>query len=163
MVREALQSVFKYPPKIGTAISNRSRPSYQDVHHLFIESAIPLHSVTEKAYMIVFISALGLSALIICFKRIVSGNPFFPKGVVKMPRFRPPREYESLPTHIENGSGIHAQDRGLLKAEPLLGWRLRMGILQSIVLLALTLVHAVILSQQDEIEFRRTVLVIFWV
>ena len=128
---------------------------------MFIQSEIPLGSVTDKTYAIVFITALGLSALVLCLQRIVSGDPIFPKGVVKIPRFRY-HDYDPLPTHVQNGNGVGLPEHKDFTPEPLLGWRLRMAFLHSLVLLALLLVHTVILLN-DGTTFLRIVFVPYWV
>ena len=61
--------------------------------------------MTDKTYAIVFITALGLSALALCLSWFISRDPIFAKDVLKLPRFRH-RDYETVSSHAENGNGI---------------------------------------------------------
>ena len=65
-------------------------------------------SVTDKTYAIVFITALGLSAFVLCLSWFMSRDPIFAKDVLKLPRFRH-RDYETVSSHAENGNGIDHQ------------------------------------------------------
>jgi len=117
--------------------------------------------MTDKTYAIVFTSALGLSALSLFSSWFVSRDPIFAKDALKLPRFRP-RGYESILTHTENGNGVVHGKKENAVPERLTGWRLRLGVLQSLVLMSLVAIHTVILVT-DGVTFLRIVFVVYWV
>jgi hypothetical protein len=158
MVREALQTVFRY----GIALWNdRSRPSHYNLDGLYLQVSSIVSSTSDRVYAIVFIAALGLSVLGLGLTWYLSGDPLFAKQVIRLPRFRF-REYESLPTFANgNANGVNRDEKSSA-LEELKGWRLRMGVLQGAVLLALTIVHTVILLQ-DGANFLRIVFIVYWV
>jgi hypothetical protein len=106
---------------------------------------------------------LGLSVVILLASRLLSGDPIFTKEALKLPRFRV-REYEALPTHVQNGNGIgHAEEKQETKTvEPLVGWRLRMGIAHTAVIAGLLAIHVVILISDGPTALRIT-FVVYWV
>jgi hypothetical protein len=118
-------------------------------------------SVTDKTYAIVFITALGLSALVLCISWFMSRDPIFAKDFLKLPRFQH-WDYETVSSHAENGNGIDHNNKRNAMPERLIGWRLRLGVLQSLVLLSLVTVHTVILVT-DCPTFLRIVFVVYWV
>jgi hypothetical protein len=120
-------------------------------------------SLADKTYTILLICALGLSAIILLTARLLSGDPVFSKETIKLPRFRV-REYEALPTHIQNGNGIgHVEGKQETKTvEPLLGWRLGMGIAHTAVIAGLLAIHVVILISDGPTTLR-IAFVVYWV
>jgi hypothetical protein len=118
--------------------------------------------MTDKAYAIVLISALGISVLMLCVLWYYSGDPIFAKDAIKLPRFRH-RSYDSIPTHAENGNGFdHRKRKESIVPERLVGWRLRLGLLQSLVLLSLVIIHTLILVTSAPTVLR-IVFVVYWV
>ena len=118
-------------------------------------------SITDKAYAIVFIIALAVSILILGISRYVSGDVLLAKDVVKVPRFRV-RQYEVLPTHVENGNGIGHSETKRKWLEPYTGWRWRMGVLLELVLIALVALHAFILVTEG-LNILRIMFIVYWV
>jgi hypothetical protein len=126
----------------------------------------------DKAYFILLTCALGLSVGILFLSRILSGDPIVRKETIKLQRLRLLGEYESLPTHVQNGNGTHVQNgNGIGHAynnkktkspEPLAGWRLRMGILHTAVIASLVAIHVVILIT-DGVTPLRIAFVVYWV
>ena len=141
--------------------SHFSAPAVDLLNNFIFESSLPELSTTDTAYAIVLISVVGLSVLLLSVLRFVSGDPIFSKPLFKLVGFRY-QNYDSLPTHIENGNGVDHRDAKVFAPEPLNGWRLRMGILQSLVLLALLIVHAVIFAT-SRANMLGIVLIVFWV
>jgi len=140
-----------------------SRPLHREFHEYWHASLLPKPSLTDKAYAIVFLGALGLSVLILFLSWYVSRNPVFPKEVIALPRFRHVG-YESLPTHAENGNGVdhERKESKALVPEKLKGWRLRLGLFQSAVLAALLAVYAIILVTVGP-TLLRIVFIAYWV
>lgn len=101
--------------------------------------------------------------MILVLSRIISGKPIFEKEkTIKLPRFRV-REYDSLPTHVQNGNGIrHANEKTFREPEPLKGWRLRMGIAHTAVIASLVAIHVVIVIT-DGFTPLRIAFVVYWV
>jgi hypothetical protein len=91
----------------------------------------------------------------------VSKDPIFAKDVVKLPRFRF-RQYDTLPTHYENGNGYERPEIHYVMPEPLNGWRWGMGIALDFILLALVVVHTLILLSAGA-SFLRIVFIVYWV
>jgi hypothetical protein len=135
-----------------------SRPVHYGLLDLFSES-LSVTTGGDKIYAIVFITALGLSALALCLSLLISNDPIFAKDVPKLRRFRH-RDYETVASHAENGNGIHHKKNAV--PERLTGWRLRLGVLQSLVLLSLVIIHTVILVT-DGPTFLRIIFVVYWV
>lgn len=160
MVREALQDVFRYRPRFNGDVNFR-HPVHYGFHDLFLQGPEAPESLTDEVYVVVFTSALGLSALQLCAARYWSNDPIFPKETLKLPRFRC-QDYESVPSHRENGHDISHTKARNTALEPLEGWRLRMGVLQGIILLALVAIHAVILVSDGPTSLR-IVFVVYWV
>ena len=101
--------------------------------------------ISDRTYIFTFLSILGLSFCALCLARYISDIPIFPSPVTFKPiRFRI-AENEPL---LANGHSVAENgDVGEPKGshlEPLTGWRYRLGILMSLVLLALVIVHTVI-------------------
>lgn len=136
-----------------------SRPLHPGTANLFLTSPIIVSSKTDTIYAIVLCAVLGVAALVLCFTRYRSGNPFLAKQAIKLPTFRF-RPYDSLPT--ENGAGVDHGDSPKVTPEPLVGWRYRLGILQNAVLVGLVFVHALILLTVGP-QFLRIVLIGYWV
>jgi len=160
MLREALQTVFRYDPlNCGITVS---RPAHYRVDTFFFQlSATAELSITDKAYAIVFIIGLAVSILILGISRYVSGDALLAKDVVKVPRFRV-RQYEVLPTHVENGNGIAHSETKRKWLEPYTGWRWRMGVLLELVLIALVALHAFILVTEG-LNILRIMFIVYWV
>jgi hypothetical protein len=118
--------------------------------------------MTDKAYAIVLISALGISVLMLCLSWYYSGDPIFAKDAIKLPRFRH-RSYDSIPIHAENGNGFdHRKIKENVVPEQLVGWRLRLGLLQNLMLLSLVIIHVLILVTSGPTVLR-IVFVAYWV
>jgi hypothetical protein len=157
------------PDILGDRNSNEDRASSSHPHHHQFWNALAnaangtQPSLADTTYAILLISALGLSVLILLASRLLSGDPIFTKETLKLPRFRV-REYEALPTHVQNGNGIgHAEEMQETKTvEPLVGWRLRMGIAHTAVIAGLLAIHVVILISDGPTALRIT-FVVYWV
>jgi hypothetical protein len=138
-----------------------SRPSHAALHDFVLDTLKTKSSITDFAYAITFICLLGLSAIGLLLNWYRCKDPIFPKETIKLPRFRF-HNYDSLPTHVENGNGVGHKKQKIVRIEPLKGWRMRMGVLHTAVLLALTIVHTLILIA-DGPSFLRIVFIVYWV
>jgi len=150
--------------QLGLRASSSHRP-----HHHFSWGSLANtttaaeSSLANKTYSILLLSALGLSVAILLLSWIISGDPVFGKEATQSPRTFRIHEYESLPTHIQNGNGIgHAKEKKGKSPEPLLGWRLRMGILHAAVVAGLVAIHVAILIT-DGVRTLRLMFFIYWV
>lgn len=165
------RSVLTWPMKffrpssgIGSDFNDKadiSRPTHHRAPDLFPMSLNVAASVTDKTYAIVFITALGLSALTLCLCWYLSRDPIFAKDILKLPRFRR-LDYQTVSSRAENSNGIDHNSNKNAVPERLTGWRLRLGVLQSLVLLSLVVIHTVILMK-DCPTFLRIVFVVYWV
>jgi len=117
-------------------------------------------TVTDKTYAAIFVSALGISVLLLCVSYYISRDPVFPKDTLKLPRFRN-RDYHSVAQHAENGNGVEIKERKRTP-EPFKGWRFRMGVLLNFVLIALVVVHTIILDLSGP-TLLRIVFIVYWV
>ena len=162
MAREVFQTVFRYAHSSQCFLNAVSHPAQ---HLRFVNSVIDsFHSkatVADKSYAGVFISALGISILILCASYYLSRDPIFPKDTLKLPRFRHRHYYDSVAQHAENGNGVEIKERKKTP-EPLKGWRFRMGILLNMVLIALVIVHTIILDLSGP-TLLRIVFIVYWV
>ena len=118
-------------------------------------------SVSDKIYAIIFITTMGSSVLILCLSGFMSRDPIFAKDVFKLPRFQY-RDYEAISSHAQIGDAIDHNNKRNAVPERLTGWRLRLGVLQSLILLSLVTVHTVILVT-DCATFLRIVFIVYWV
>lgn len=139
-----------------------SRTPHYGFMSFLSESFVADTSIADRTYAIVLISALGVSTLMLFAAWYTSRDPIFAKDLIKLPRFRH-RDYNSIPRHAENGNGIdHGEVKRNVTPERLTGWRLRLGVLLSLVSLSLVAVHAVILVTSGP-TLLRIVFVVYWV
>ena len=129
--------------------------------HNFISNLLIIDApCTELVYAVIILTALGVSLGSLVTIRLRSHDPIFAKEKVKLSRFRN-GEYESLAPHEENANGV-SHDRLAVIPEEFKGWRLAMGVLLGIVLIALVIVHTLILITNGP-SLLRIVFIVYWV
>lgn len=155
MAPTVLQSVFRYGVELlSTMLINHSGPIQYGFKKVTVESII------DKTYAIVLASALCSSLLVIWLSDFVSRDPVIAKDAIKPPRFRL-RERNGLETYIENENGVDYKKKNATP-EQLIGWRLRLGVIQSVVLFGLLSIHSFILVT-EAYSVLRGVFVVYWV
>lgn len=115
-------------------------------------------STTDTAYTAIFVGAIALSVLTFAAVWFYSLSPVFSKFEFHVRRFV---GFGVVPTQPDNDI---EGDLGDSKeaVEPFSGWRLGMGVLLNITFVALTVVHTLILIENDGTSFQ-IVFVIYWV
>ena len=120
MIHQILQTVFRYEAPNYNDKADNSRPPQNELQNFLSVSLSVATSVSDKIYVIIFITTMGSSVLILCLSGFMSRDPIFAKDVFKLPRFQY-RDYEAISSHVQIGDAIDHNNKRNAVPERLTG------------------------------------------